>query len=42
MWIRVSPRIPVYAETYTVVLDKSVKNWTYNQFGPFNVARWSR
>jgi peptide/nickel transport system substrate-binding protein len=42
IWIAASPRIPVYAETYTAVLDKDVKHWSYNQFGPLNVAAWGR
>jgi peptide/nickel transport system substrate-binding protein len=43
IWIAASPRIPLYAEDYTAVMNKDVHYWTYNYQGiPFGVAAWGR
>ncbi len=42
LWVADAPRIPVYADVYTAVVSKAVKNWTFNQNGPFAVAEWGR
>jgi peptide/nickel transport system substrate-binding protein len=42
LWVADAPRIPVYADTYTAVVSKSVKAWSFEQNGPFDVANWSR
>ncbi len=42
LWVADSPRIPVFADTYTVVVKDGVKRWHYQQDGPFDLHRWSR
>jgi peptide/nickel transport system substrate-binding protein len=42
MWTVDSPRIPVYAEDYTVVLGPKMKQWRYTQNGPMDIAKWRR
>lgn len=42
MWVADAPRIPLYGDIYTAVLDKSVKFWDFSQDGPFEIWRWGR
>ncbi|SDB54394.1 ABC transporter substrate-binding protein [Bauldia litoralis] len=42
IWVADAPRIPLYADVYTAVLDKSVKFWDFAQDGPFEIWRWGR
>lgn len=42
IWIEDTPRIPLYADTYTAVLKDGVKRWHFTQDGPFELHRWSR
>jgi ABC-type transport system substrate-binding protein len=43
LWVIASPRIPLYTETYTAVLDKDMKYWTFSQqAGPSDYASWGR
>lgn len=42
MWIQDVPRIPVYADVFTAVLDKDVTKWDFAQDGPFDLQNWSR
>ena len=42
LWVADSPRIPVFADTYTAVVKDVVKRWHYAQDGPFDLDRWSR
>lgn len=42
IWVADAPRIPLYGDVYTAVLDKSVKFWDFSQDGPFEIWRWGR
>lgn len=42
IWVQDAPRIPLYAETYTAVLDPSVTAWDFAQDGPFEIQHWGR
>lgn len=42
LWIEDAPRIPVYADIYTAVLDSDVKYWDFSQDGPFDIQNWGR
>jgi peptide/nickel transport system substrate-binding protein len=42
MWVADAPRIPLYGDVYTAVLDKSVTFWDFAQDGPFEIWRWGR
>ncbi|MBB5751621.1 ABC transporter substrate-binding protein [Prosthecomicrobium pneumaticum] len=42
IWIADSPRVPIYADTYTAVVSGSVKEWHFAQDGPFDLDQWGR
>lgn len=42
LWIADAPRIPVYADVFTAVLDKDVTHWDFAQDGPFDLQFWGR
>lgn len=42
IWIEDAPRIPVYADVFTAVLDKDVTRWDFAQDGPFDLQNWGR
>ena len=42
LWIEDAPRIPVYADVFTAVLDKDVTKWDFAQDGPFDLQNWGR
>lgn len=42
IWLADTPRIPVYADTYTAVVSGAVTRWHYAQDGPFDLHRWGR
>lgn len=42
LWIKDAPRIPVYADVFTAVLDKDVTHWDFAQDGPFDLQLWGR
>lgn len=42
LWVKDVPRIPVYADTYTAVLDSDVRHWDFAQDGPFDLQNWGR
>ena len=42
IWLADTPRIPVYADTYTAVVSDAVTRWHYAQDGPFDLQRWGR
>lgn len=42
LWIEDAPRIPVYADVFTAVLDKDVTHWDFAQDGPFDLNLWGR
>ena len=42
MWVADAPRIPLYGDVYTAVLDKSVTFWDFAQDGPVEIWRWGR
>lgn len=42
LWITDAPRIPVYADIFTAVLDKDVTHWDFAQDGPFDLQFWGR
>lgn len=42
LWIEDAPRIPVYADIFTAVLDKDVTHWDFAQDGPFDLQNWGR
>lgn len=42
LWIEDAPRIPVYADVFTAVLDRDVTAWDFAQDGPFDLQNWGR
>lgn len=42
VWVEDAPRIPVYADVFTAVLDKDVTRWDFAQDGPFDLQNWGR
>ena len=42
IWIEDAPRIPVYADIFTAVLDTDVTHWDFAQDGPFDLQFWGR
>lgn len=42
IWIEDAPRIPVYADIFTAVLDKDVTAFDFAQDGPFDLQNWGR
>ena len=42
IWLADTPRIPVYADTYTAIVSDAVSRWHYAQDGPFDLHRWGR
>ncbi|MDE0308050.1 MAG: ABC transporter substrate-binding protein [Albidovulum sp.] len=42
IWVGDAPRIPLYADTFTAVLDNDVTAWDFAQDGPFDLQNWGR
>jgi peptide/nickel transport system substrate-binding protein len=42
IWVEDVPRIPIYADVFTAVLDKDVTRWDFAQDGPFDLQNWGR